>query len=362
VLHGGSAGTAFLEYIDARQEPTGWKKTGFKPGAGWTAATATAPTEEQLTQLHPKMQPPMEVEPPVAVASIKAIAPAPSPAPHPRPSPPGPPPPAAVCVDTQENQVASIGCCAGEVIGAVEFASFGTPTGSCATGFIASASCNSNHSMAVVSAACVGRQTCKLDASCKTFHEKLTNPGAFCWAVAKSLAVKVACKPVATATAVEGSAGRRPTPPPPPHVPQCTPTGPRPCKPAGNASWFLAVFEKELQGGMALHVENGRAGQTVEVACGESLSGDVVGSNWGWVQQWTLREGEQTLEQHKYMECRFVTLAFSGVMGIGGFTLSAWKVHYPWYDGDSHFSSSNATLNAVFELSRYTLEAASLDT
>ena len=67
----------------------------------------------------------------------------------------------------------------------------------------------------------------------------------------------------------------------------------------------------------------------------------------------------QTLEQHKYMECRFVTLAFSGEMDLAGFTLSAWKVQYPWYSGDSDFSSSNATLNAVFELSRYTLETSS---
>ena len=33
-----------------------------------------------------------------------------------------------------------------------------------------------------------------------------------------------------------------------------------------------------------------------------------------------------------------------------------------WYDDDSHFQSSNSTLDAVWELSRYTLDAASLDT
>ena len=62
------------------------------------------------------------------------------------------------------------------------------------------------------------------------------------------------------------------------------------------------------------------------------------------------------------MECRFVQLTFSGSMALDGFELTAWKTHYPWYDGDSHFSSSNATLDAVWELCRYTLEAASLDT
>ena len=113
---------------------------------------------------------------------------------------------------------------------------------------------------------------------------------------------------------------------------------------------------------MVLEVKNGKAGQTVDVTCGESLSGDAVGSTWGWVQQWTLRDGAQSLEQHKYMECRFVTLAFSGTMALSDFTLSAWKTHYQWYEEDSQFSSSNATLDAVFELCRYTVDAASLDT
>jgi len=40
----------------------------------------------------------------------------------------------------------------------------------------------------------------------------------------------------------------------------------------------------------------------------------------------------------------------------------ATQVHYPWYETDTAFASSNTTLNAVWELSRYTLEAASLDT
>jgi alpha-L-rhamnosidase len=81
----------------------------------------------------------------------------------------------------------------------------------------------------------------------------------------------------------------------------------------------------------------------------------------GWEFDWTLRAGAQVLEQHKYMECRFVSLSFDGV-APKNFTLAAWKTHYPYYPEDSSFTSSNATLNAVFELSRYTLEAASLDT
>jgi alpha-L-rhamnosidase len=207
--------------------------------------------------------------------------------------------------------------------------------------------------MAVVAAACMGKQACSLDASCSTFKERLENPGAFCWDIKKRLAVKVTCKKKSAVLAAPKS---------PPQLPPCTPSGPRPCTPSGPSSWFLADFGKELTGGMVLEVKNGKAGQTVDITCGESLSGDAVGSNWGWVQQWTLRDGAQTLTQHKYMECRFVTVAFSGTMDLSGFTLSAWKTHYPYYDSDSQFTSSNATLNAVYELSRYTLEAASLDT
>ena len=62
------------------------------------------------------------------------------------------------------------------------------------------------------------------------------------------------------------------------------------------------------------------------------------------------------------MECRFVQLTFSGAAAPTTFTLSGWRTNYPYYPEDSSFTSSNATLNAVFELSRYTLEAASLDT
>ena len=36
-------------------------------------------------------------------------------------------------------------------------------------------------------------------------------------------------------------------------------------------------------------------------------------------------------------------------------------MHYPWYDGDSAFTSSNETLDAVWSLARYTVHAASLD-
>merc|ERR1711871_1541745 len=204
--HGNSAGTGFIEYIDARAEPTDWKVPSFHHSSAWQSAVATPPSKSDLANLHSKMEPPMQLTS-VSVASIKPI---------------------------------------------------------------------------------------------------------------------------------------------------------------GDGA-FLADFGREFQGGLRLQVQDGTAGQTVHITCGEALrnQGKVpiqVTSTWGWEFDWTLRAGDQLLEQHKYMECRFVSLNFTSGKPPSHFTLSAWKVHYPYDPADSHFESSNATLDAVYELSRYTLEAASLDT
>lgn len=60
------------------------------------------------------------------------------------------------------------------------------------------------------------------------------------------------------------------------------------------------------------------------------------------------------------LDCRFVRLDFSAP--APAFALSAWQVSYPWVETDSAFSSDNATLDAVYDLCRYTLHAVSLDT
>ena len=203
---GGSAGTGFVEYIDARAEPVGWRAAGFAPGAGWAPAVASPPSADQLSNLHPRMQPPMQV---VELVNVQRI-----------------------------------------------------------------------------------------------------------W----------------------------PVPPPPPK----------------NYSSFVAQFEKEFQGGLRLDVADGKAGTTVHITCGEQLTGNTVGYTWGWEFTWTLRDGAQTLEQHKYMECRWASITFDDAAPT--FTLSAWMVSYPWADGDSAFSSSSAVLDSVYDLCRYTVHAAALDT
>ena len=83
---------------------------------------------------------------------------------------------------------------------------------------------------------------------------------------------------------------------------------------------YLIDFGREFQGGLRLEVSGGSAGATVSIDAGESLSqqhnrtytGPVtqkVGSDWGYSFTWTLREGDQTIEQHEYMEFRYVSAA-----------------------------------------------------
>jgi len=314
--NGGSAGTGFLEYIDARGEPVGWRLPGFVEGAGWAAAAGAAPTADQLANLHPRMQPAMAVDENVPAVAIRSI-----------PSPPMPPSGPQWCGIAPENSNLELACWDGGVIQGVTFASFGTPSGSCPNALARNASCDAPTSLSVVSAACVGKKSCSVPATVTEFGG--TDP---CFDTLKSLAVQLQC------------AG---TPPPPP--PPSTPTS------------FLVDFGRELQGGIRLWVaEDGVAGSTVEIACGEHVTGDVVDYTWGWEFTWTLRDGMQILEQHKYMEFRFCRLTFSDAAPT--FTLNAWRASYPWYETDSMFTSSNATLNAVYDLCRYTVFSAALDT
>lgn len=298
--HGGSAGTGFLEYIDARGEPVGWTLPGFTPGNGWSPALASPNTPALAAQLHAKMQPPFEVVQ-LTLSELRPV-----------PVPPAPPTGPVQCGVVPENADLELACADGSPIQGVNFASFGTPTGSC-PGHLAKGSCDAATSVSVVTAACVGKTACTVHATNNAFG------GDPCYNTVKELAVEVKC----------------PSQPPPP--------------PPSNVSAYVGIFEKEFQGGLRLDVKGGKAGSFVNITCGESLSPtNIVGYTWGWEFGWTFRDGDQTLEQHKYMECRFVSLVFSDEPE--SFTLSAWQASYPWVETDSHFESDNATLDAVFDL------------
>ena len=79
-----------------------------------------------------------------------------------------------------------LSCPDGQVIDAVTFASFGTPTGDC--GSFALGDCNASTSASVVSSLCVGRRSCSVAAANGTFSDP-------CHKTTKHLAVEVSCAP-----------------------------------------------------------------------------------------------------------------------------------------------------------------------
>lgn len=96
----------------------------------------------------------------------------------------------ALCARVPENADLTLTCFGSDgTAGAatfsnVSFASFGVPSGSCATGFAVNPSCASDASVATVAAACVGKATCTIPATVKAFGG--VDP---CPNVVKSLAV-----------------------------------------------------------------------------------------------------------------------------------------------------------------------------
>ena len=88
------------------------------------------------------------------------------------------------CADEPNLAVLSMGCPQG-VISDILFASYGTPTGACGS-WAVNASCNSNKSMAVVKAACLGRASCSIPTDTPTFGDP-------CYGTVKHLAVQASC-------------------------------------------------------------------------------------------------------------------------------------------------------------------------
>ena len=103
------------------------------------------------------------------------------------------------------------------MIDRVIFADFGIPTGSCNGGFTPG-NCSAVNASAKVASICVGKQSCRVQATVKTFGDP-------CFRMPKRLAVKIAC----------GSAPPSPPPPPPPPPPVPPVVGPR------KFTWDIAV-------------------------------------------------------------------------------------------------------------------------
>ncbi|WP_437782907.1 CAP domain-containing protein [Sorangium sp. So ce1097] len=93
----------------------------------------------------------------------------------------------AVCDTAAEGSDVTLSCPAGEVIAAIDFASYGRPRGVCG-GFRATSSCNARTSKAVVERACVGKSSCTVPANNATFGDP-------CRGTSKRLYVQAACAP-----------------------------------------------------------------------------------------------------------------------------------------------------------------------
>jgi len=101
---------------------------------------------------------------------------------------------AACAAGVGEGGQASFQCPAGLSFSSVAFASFGTPSGTCATGFQRGA-CDSPNSTAVVSAACLGAPSCVVPVSSAAFG------GDPCVGTSKTFSAQLACAPPVPGTA-----------------------------------------------------------------------------------------------------------------------------------------------------------------
>ena len=141
---------------------------------------------------------------------------------------------------------------------------------------------------------------------------------------------------------------------------------------SGRPSFFVD-FGREFQGGVVLDVKGGAKGAVFRIISGELLlpggaMDNTTGSRldpartWGYDTNWTLRDGDQRLVQHNYMLFRYLAVTLVAGELPASFAFSGWGVKYEYAPADSGFASSNATLNRVWELARWTLDGGVVDT
>ena len=95
------------------------------------------------------------------------------------------PPPYTVCASAAENSVARINCPSGTVMRTINFASYGTPTGSC--GAFSNGWCDSSNSIDVVRYACISKASCSVSAKNSVFGDP-------CGGTPKSLYIQATCE------------------------------------------------------------------------------------------------------------------------------------------------------------------------
>ncbi|PWA35777.1 D-galactoside/L-rhamnose binding SUEL lectin domain-containing protein [Artemisia annua] len=94
-------------------------------------------------------------------------------------------------ITSQKNPVMQLKCEDGYTIASIDFASYGTPQGSCQT--YTTGKCHASTSASILSKACEGQNSCKIEVSNSVFGDP-------CPRTVKTLAVKARCKPSPTST------------------------------------------------------------------------------------------------------------------------------------------------------------------
>src|SRR5260221_7928766 len=102
------------------------------------------------------------------------------------------------CSSANENRSISLACPAGQTITSVQFASYGTPNGSC--GSFSVGNCHAANTVSIVTAECVGKLSCSVAATNAVFKDP-------CPLTAKHLAAQVVCSGQTSATASTGATG-----------------------------------------------------------------------------------------------------------------------------------------------------------
>jgi alpha-L-rhamnosidase len=126
----------------------------------------------------------------------------------------------------------------------------------------------------------------------------------------------------------------------------------------GAGHWRIDLG-KEIVGGLAIDAYGG-SGQSIDVRLGEELNTDgsvryQLRAGNTYREVWTLREGAQHVEHWGYRGFRYAELLFDPAIRINTVTGRARRL--AWRDGDSTFASSDAGLDRVYSLCRYSVEA-----
>jgi len=223
-----------------------------------------------------------------------------------------------------EESTAVLSCtpCGNSVITAVNFAAYGTASGTCdhpgktPDNDFKPGRCTASRSSAILEQLCVGKRNCTIEVSNAFFG------GDPCDKTHKWLSAAVACS--ATCHADVPPTGR------------------------------IAVAALGAANDACTSHEAGDVGRV----CYNMRTGSL------YEETWTLPKGAAQAQNHEYIEGRYGELLFNdtGADAASHLSVSAWVVRQRYSRAAAaNMTSSSTTLNAVWELCRYTGEATTLD-